>query len=93
MSEWTYLTYAAWTIAVIAGAVLSFHSLRSWSRSRSRPMLLLAVGVLLLSVAAAVAWVIGYDLTDNPDAPSMMSAAFSAAGFLVLIYAMRTRAP
>ncbi len=91
MSDWTWFTYGAWTVAVVVGAILSFHGFVSWRRTRSRPMLLLASGVLLLSVAAAAAWIVGYNLTDDVEFPSMLSAMFSAAGFVVLLYSVRTR--
>lgn len=93
MIDWTWITYGAWSVAVVAGGILSFFSLRSWLRTRSRPMLLLSVGVLLLSVAAATAWIVGYGLTDSIEIPSMMSALFTAVGFLVLTYAVHTRVP
>ena len=93
MSEVTALVAMSvgWAVVVALGAVLALYALRSYRKTHTRPMLFLGAGFAVLSAGTAVAWFGIYFTFYTPEAVSIGCTATLAAGFAIILYALRTR--
>lgn len=85
--------FVVWVVVAGIGALLAGLTLRAGARESSRPLLALGGGLLLVGVAAPVFWMATYVMTDDLEFCSFGTAALIAAGFVVMLYSIRTRSP
>ncbi|MDA4124532.1 MAG: hypothetical protein OK438_03670 [Thaumarchaeota archaeon] len=82
-----YLSAAQGLILVLGGVVV-FYALRSYSRTKSRAMLLLGLGFGFVTAGAAIAGVLfnvaGEDLTTVES----LQAASQAIGFFIIVFSL-----
>ena len=78
-------------VVLLVGSVIAFYGIQVGLRRRSRPMLYLGFGFLLVSLAAALSGIVYEVLTHDLLTAEIVSAAFDAAGFLVILYSLRMR--
>jgi len=74
----------------VLGGVVGAYALKAWWHQRSRAMLALGVGLFLLSVGPAFAW-LGLWIFDDIYMASMGCAVLLIAGFSCLLFAVRTK--
>jgi hypothetical protein len=84
--------WVMWTlIAALGGTVAGFCFL-AWRRQHARPMLILATGLLFLSVIPAVMWLGLYTLTDDIYSTTMYCTGVMLTGFALLFLSLTARA-
>lgn len=95
MNWWQYFETMTvlWTAIAILGGLVAGYSLMAWHRQRSRPLLLLGSGLLLLSVVPAVMWLGLYWMTDDIYSTSMYCAGVMLGGFALILTSVRVRIP
>ena len=82
-----YLDIAQVLILVFGGVVV-FYASRSYGRTKSQSMLLLAIGFACVAVGALVAGVI-YNLgSSDLDSAITVQAYSQAIGFLIIVYSL-----
>jgi hypothetical protein len=78
----------AQALILIAGGVVVYYASRSYGRTKSQAMLLLALGFACVAVGAAVAGII-YNLnTGDLNTPITIQAYSQALGFIVIVYSL-----
>jgi hypothetical protein len=78
----------AQALILIAGGVVVYYASRSYLRTKSQAMLLLALGFACVAVGAALAGVI-YNLnTGDLNTPITIQAYSQALGFIVIVYSL-----
>ncbi len=80
-------------VILVVGTLTAFYGFRAWHRTGSRPLFYMGVGFTLISLAAALSGVIYEILTHDLLTAWIVTAAFSAAGFLVIFYSLVAREP
>ncbi len=84
--------WALWGLIAVLGGVVAGYSLLAWRRQHARPMLLLGVGLLFLSVIPAVMWLGLYSITDDLYDTTMYCTGVMATGFALLLVSLTARA-
>lgn len=79
-------------VVLVIGSIISYYSLSNYRRTRSRPMLLFAVGFMLVSLAAALAGIVYEVVTHDLLSAEIVSAGLTAVGFGAILYSLRMRA-
>jgi len=79
-------------LIVLLGAVICYYAFRNYSRTRSRAMAFLGIGFLLISAGSALSWWGFWALGLSPIECQLGTVSVSTAGFVSIIYALRTRA-
>jgi hypothetical protein len=87
---WIRLPFVAIIVAV--GGLIGYHTLRSWRRTRSRPVVLWGIGLILVLVGAIVSGA-SLELLEGNTLATMetVSLGFAAAGFVMILYSLYTR--
>jgi hypothetical protein len=80
-----------WLAIAAVGGAIAFYALAAWRRDRSRSMLALGSGFLLLSIGAATAWFLAWMLRVDYGSTLALTCSTTLAGFLVIFYSLRTR--
>ena len=80
-----------WGLIAALGGAVSAYALLAWRSQRSRPLLFLGSGILLLSVVPAVMWLGLYAVTDNIYSTSMYCAGVMVGGFALVLGSVRVR--
>lgn len=92
--------FAAGVVVVVLGLIISGRAYQGYRRNESRPMLLLAIGMLLITVIPTLAeiivvpWFIARYTAAGSGAISLavtVSRVSEAIGISVLIYSLHTR--
>jgi len=78
----------AQALILIFGGVVVFYALRSYRRTKSQSMLLLALGFACVAIGAVVAGII-YNLnTADLSTPVTVQAYSQALGFLIILFSL-----
>jgi hypothetical protein len=75
-------------VVLVVGAGIAFVNLRAYSRTRRPSILLLGVGFIFISFAAALAGVVYELVTHDLLSAWITSSTFDAVGFLVILYSL-----
>ncbi|MDE1821092.1 MAG: hypothetical protein KGJ23_09755 [Euryarchaeota archaeon] len=78
-------------VILVVGTLTAYYALAAGRRARSRSMLLMGGGFVLISLAAASAGLVYEILTHDPLTAWTVSAGLSAAGFVVILYSLLVR--
>lgn len=73
----------------ILGLYISYQAYRGYQRNRSRPMLFLAVGIVLLTFVPSLAGTVAANLDLAPDASLVLSSASQLVGLLAILYGIK----
>jgi hypothetical protein len=79
-------------LIVALGAVICFYAFRNYRRTQSRSMAFLGIGFLLISAGSALSWWGFWSLGWSAVECQLGTVSVSTAGFVAIIYALRTRA-
>jgi hypothetical protein len=90
--EYLRTMWVLWGLIAVVGGAVAGYSLLAWRRHHARPMLLLGVGLLMLSVVPAVMWLGLYTLTEDVYSTTMYCTGVMLAGFAVLLVSITARA-
>ena len=99
VGEFSYLGWdgwvliALWAAVAILGGTLAAYALRSGRRSGDRSMTLLGVGFAFLALATASEWFGVWLLVGSLLLASVGCTALMAAGFGVILFALKFRVP
>ncbi|WP_425604194.1 DUF7521 family protein [Halobellus salinisoli] len=94
------IAFAIGIVVVILGFVISWRAYQGYRRNESRPMLLLAVGMLLITVIPTLAelivipWFVARYTTPGTGAISLtltVSRLSEAVGISIVIYSLHSR--
>lgn len=88
MTDLIWVLRALEGIVLLVGASITYQSFVAYRRTRRRSLVYLAVGFLLVSVAAAIAGVLYEFLSQDLLTAWVASAAFDSVGFLVILYSI-----
>lgn len=88
--EW--MVYLLWGIIVALGAAIAVYAFRASRATRSRSLGVLAFGFLLISGAAALAWLGIYLGLHDPLLSGVGATASMAAGLALVLVSVRMRA-
>jgi hypothetical protein len=80
-----------WGISGFLGGLVGYYCFRAYRSGHSRPILLLGLGVMLISLIPAVMWWGLYWATDDLPSVSVYCAAVVATGFALVLASVRIR--
>jgi hypothetical protein len=80
-------------LSLVVGSIIAVQSFRAYARSRQPTLLLLGLGFLLISLAAALAGVFYELLTHDLLTAWVISASLNSVGFLVILASLLRRSP
>ena len=94
MSEYAEVWELVFVTALIAslGAVVVYYAFRIYLREHQRAMAFLGVGFLLVSAGSALSWWWFWFSGWDAVACQLGTVGVSTAGFVSIIYALRSRA-
>jgi len=78
----------AQALILIAGGVVVYYASRSYARTKSQAMFLLALGFACVAVGAAAAGIIYNFNTNDLSTPITVQAYSQALGFLIIVYSL-----
>jgi hypothetical protein len=87
-----YEAYALWAVIIGLGVAVALVALRAYRSNHSRPLLLLGVGFLLISLVAGVLWVGIYAMIDDPVMADVGACGAMATGFASVLASVMLRA-
>jgi len=79
-------------LIVALGAIICFYAFRNYSRTHARSMAFLGIGFLLISAGSALSWWGFWSLGWSAVECQLGTVTVSTAGFVAIIYSLRTRA-
>jgi amino acid transporter len=79
-------------LIVVLGAIVCYYAFRNYQRDHQRSMAFLGIGFLLISAGSALSWWGFWSLGWTAIECQLGTVAVSTAGFVSIIYALRTRA-
>lgn len=86
-----WVLIALWAAVVVLGGTLCAYAVRAARRSGDRSMLLLGAGFALLALATAVEWLVVWFTLDDLFVAALGCTALMAAGFGVILVALKMR--
>ncbi len=89
LDEWA--AYGLWAVIIALGIAVAVVALRAGRSSRSRPVLLLGVGFLLISVVAGALWVGIYLVMNDAVMADVGACGAMAAGFGAVLASVMVR--
>jgi hypothetical protein len=87
-----YELIAVTALIAVLGSVVCYYAFRVYARTHMRSMAYLGLGIALVSFGSALSWWGFWSLGWDPIACQMGTVGVSTAGFVSMIYALRTRA-
>ncbi len=79
---------AAQAVILVLGGIVSFTAFKAYTRSKSRPMILLGLGFAFVTAGAAIAGVLFNVANENLATVESVQAVSQAAGFLIIVYSL-----
>lgn len=74
---------------VVLGLYISYQAYRGYRRNRSRPMLFLAIGIVLLTLGPALFSTVAANVPQLQSAGVVLGFASRLAGLLAILYAIK----
>ncbi|HXQ49208.1 MAG TPA: hypothetical protein VN842_05490 [Thermoplasmata archaeon] len=79
-------------LIVVLGSIICYYAFRNYSRTHQRSMAFLGIGFILISAGSALSWWGFWSIGWTAVECQLGTVAVSTAGFVSIIYALRTRA-
>jgi amino acid transporter len=79
-------------LIVLLGAIICYYAFRNYRQTQSRSMAFLGIGFLLISAGSALSWWGFWAMGLSAIECQLGTVGVSTAGFVAIIYALRTRA-
>ena len=90
-TAWTSAVWGLYLLFAAVGAVVSYRAVSAYRSHRTRPLLLLAGGFVLLSIGSPVAWIAAYSLSADLVVCTAMSLLPAVAGVGALLASVQLR--
>jgi hypothetical protein len=74
---------------VVLGLYISYQAYRGYRRNQSRPMLFLAIGIVLLTFVPQVFSTLGVNVADVENATVLLAFLSRLAGLLSILYGIK----
>lgn len=89
--DYGWMAYLLWGVIVVLGGAIAFYALKASRSARSRSLLLLGVGFLVLTVAAGALWIGVYWSADDPMIADIGACAAMVVGLGAVLASVLVR--